>query len=253
MSENKCAITVLVSDTITWKWCYQPRLNSADSHSCARALDVQNEEHTYEQPRQTLTESIESTCIENPPKLEILLADKLSTERCRRDDRAAKLVILFPVRSSLSRFMHSPMQPRSCIPAGGVINYSTCGDETLACQWILTLATQFQEQYGLQVKLPSSWLEQCRGYFVTICVWKGQRNKSRAEKQPLKQIWAHYTRVSPTKTQKAPSTVSSVCRSNPITHAIAYAFSLTTYLATCWASHLFIPWENNTFQLSSVL
>lgn len=68
---------------------------------------------------------IELMCIESLPKLEILLADKLSTERWRRDDRAAKLVILFPVRSSLSRFMHSPMQPRSCIPARDVINYST--------------------------------------------------------------------------------------------------------------------------------
>lgn len=173
MSENKCVITVLVSDIITWKWCYQPRLNSADSHSCARALNVQNEKHVHEQPRQTLMEVIESTCIECPPKLEILLADKLSTERCRRDDRAAKLVILFPVRSSLSRFMHSPMQPRSCIPASGVINYSTRSDGTLGCQWILTLASQFQEQYGLQVKLSSSWLEQRRGYFVTVPVWKG--------------------------------------------------------------------------------
>lgn len=208
MSENKCVITVLVSDIITWKWCYQPRLNSADSHSCARALNVQNEKHVHEQPRQTLTEVIESMCIECPPKQEILLADKLSTERCRRDDRAAKLVILFPVRSSLSRFMHSPMQPRSCIPARGVINYSTRSDGTLGCRWILTLASQFQEQYGLQVKLSSSWLEQCRGYFVTVPVWKGQWNKSRAEwsrfSESLKQIWAHYTRVSPTKTQKSP-------------------------------------------------
>lgn len=247
----------MVSNIITWKWRYQPRLDSADSHSLARALDGQKENHKYEQPRQTLTELIESTWIESPPKQEILLADKLSTERCRRDDRAAKLVMLFPVRSSLSRFMHSPMQPRSCIPGRGVMNYSTHGGETLGCQWILTLASQFQEQYGLQVKLPSSWLEQRRGYFVTVSVWKGQWNKSRAEwsrfSEPLKQIWAHYTQVSPTKTQKAPSTVSSVCRTNPIAHAMAYAFSLTTYLATCWASHLFIPWEKNTFQLSSVL
>lgn len=91
---------------------------------------MQKENHKYEQARQTLTESIESTCVESPPKQEILLADKLSTDRCRRDDRAAKLVILFPVRSSLSKFMHSPMQPRSCIPAKGVINYSTRGGET---------------------------------------------------------------------------------------------------------------------------
>ena len=91
---------------------------------------MQNKKHAYETPRQTPEETVESKCIDGPPKLEILLADMLSTERCRRDDRAAKLVILFPVRSSLSKFMHSPMQPRSCIPV--IINYSTCGEETLA-------------------------------------------------------------------------------------------------------------------------
>lgn len=48
--------------------------------------------------------------------LEILFADKLSTERSRRDAKGAKLVILFPERSSLSKFTHSPMHPRSCIP-----------------------------------------------------------------------------------------------------------------------------------------
>ncbi len=57
------------------------------------------------------------------PKLEILLADKLSTERSRRDARGAKFVMLFPDRSSLSKVIHSPMHPRSCIPARHTINH----------------------------------------------------------------------------------------------------------------------------------
>lgn len=121
-SQRITVIAVPVSALITWKWCCQPRLNSANSRSCARALGVQKERHMYEQSRRM--ESVVWRCNEIPPKLEILLADKLSTVRCRRDDRAAKLVTLFPARSSLSRFIHSPMQPRSCIPERGAINYS---------------------------------------------------------------------------------------------------------------------------------
>lgn len=50
------------------------------------------------------------------PMLEILLADRLSTSRSRSDARGAKFVILFAERSSLSRFIHSPIHPRSYIP-----------------------------------------------------------------------------------------------------------------------------------------
>lgn len=57
------------------------------------------------------------------PKLEILFEDKLSTERCRRDARGATFVILFPERSSLSKFMHSPMHPRSCVPVRHAFYY----------------------------------------------------------------------------------------------------------------------------------
>lgn len=45
------------------------------------------------------------------------------------------------------------------------------------------------------------------------------------QSESLKQIWAHYTWVSATQTRNAPSTVSSVWRTNPITHAMAYAIS----------------------------
>lgn len=51
------------------------------------------------------------------PKVEILFADKLSTDRWRRDARGAKVEILLTERSSRSRFIHSPMHPSSCIPA----------------------------------------------------------------------------------------------------------------------------------------
>lgn len=50
------------------------------------------------------------------PILEIRLADTLRTRRSRSDAKGAKLLILFPERSSLSRFIHSPMHPRSNIP-----------------------------------------------------------------------------------------------------------------------------------------
>lgn len=121
-SEDNCVLAVPVSALITWKWCCQPRLNSANSHSCARALGVERKSTCMNNSDGW---SLVWRCKEIPPKLETLLADKLSTERCRRDDRAAKLVTLFPARSSLSRFIHSPMQPRSCIPERGAINYST--------------------------------------------------------------------------------------------------------------------------------
>lgn len=49
------------------------------------------------------------------PMLEILLADRFSTSRSLSDARGARFVILFPERSSLSRFIHSPMHPRSYI------------------------------------------------------------------------------------------------------------------------------------------
>lgn len=51
------------------------------------------------------------------PKLEILFEDKLSTDRCLRDARGAKFEILLTERSNRSRFIHSPIHPRSCIPA----------------------------------------------------------------------------------------------------------------------------------------
>lgn len=50
------------------------------------------------------------------PRLEIRLAETLRTTRRRREDREAKFVMLFPERSSLSKLVHSPIHPRSCIP-----------------------------------------------------------------------------------------------------------------------------------------
>lgn len=52
----------------------------------------------------------------NLPKLVILFAEILRTERSRKDAREAKFVILFPDRSNLSKLTHSPMHPRSQIP-----------------------------------------------------------------------------------------------------------------------------------------
>lgn len=232
----------------TFKFCRLSQLRKGSG--CAK-----RKARVWAPQTKTLMESIEAVCPESPPKLEILLADKLSTERCRRDDNAAKLVIWFPVRSSLSRFMHSPMQPRSCIPARGGIYYYTCGDETLGCQWILTLAPQFQEQYGLQVKLPSSWLEQRRGDFVTVSVWKGRGTKAGQSGADFLCKSELIIRESAPQKHKMPQALSVlfITASNLITQAVAYAFSWNTYLATCWSSHRLIPGKNNTIQLSSVL
>lgn len=94
-----------------------------------------------------------------------------------------------------------PVSPGSYIPQCSRGHVSLRGvrliipDKTTACLWTLTEASQFQEQYRLQVKFPSSWLEQRGGYLVTVGVWKGQWNKARAKwssfSEFLKQIWAH--------------------------------------------------------------
>lgn len=120
----------------TWIWYYQPHLRSVYSHNCAGVLKWQKQKQDIKKKtcnsihstnillkRIIITDTKTTLTSENSPKLEILFEHKLSTERCRRDARGAKLEILFPERSSLSKFIHSPMHPRSCVPARQDVNY----------------------------------------------------------------------------------------------------------------------------------
>lgn len=111
-----------LSFLFTWIWDYQPRSNSVYSHSCAGALKSQQKKKSNSVKVNIKNWNKDNTYWEISPKLEILFEDKLSTARYRRDARGAKFEILFPERSSLSKFIHSPIHPRSCVPVRRAIN-----------------------------------------------------------------------------------------------------------------------------------
>lgn len=142
-----------------------------------------------------------------------MFEDKFSTERRRRVARGVKFEMLFADRSSLSKFTHSPMHPRSCIPKdkqhkckyGFVIielinkhflksyqDLSVWETISIPNQTLLyaTWAALQLSSHSLHLE-ESEWQERISHYFYSYACSESAHGEKKGEMDKKKECWKH--------------------------------------------------------------